>query len=461
MNLYERAAYLLDEGTIANTCNTVKNGSFDAFYKQLEKSAKSIPGEIGLGQFRSQSDALTVLAMRALRTKDDPFVKCIMNIINAIIDLGDNEPVENLEFISWSKFMTFIKNDIDTISANLNNYKSDDEKIAAYAQRLAQRFFDNVVAADVQKHQGTKSFKHKTRMKDNATVKAAIDRFSAGLKAASNNQYDIVIQSGSKNAAPILIDYTSCLQLTASNYNEFAGFANATNMTDFMKMVENTFKNILGPVIGNTVIPEDVTFFYKGDALVACDWSRLTNSKGDFGGRSEAGIYKLSDGSYVHFLYNGMSRHSKSDAGMSYDAGESRYDNYFSDDKKKVTVALNMNSALHSGYTKDVAHYIFEIVDSASNENGYDYVSRGTYKLVNQTAEEVEYERTSTDIPRLMTAAPAKTRRGRTAPVTATQADVDATVEGSFDEAFKMLCDAELLDEAIRTLTKAGYKIIK
>lgn len=436
MNLFEHAANLLDEGIIADTCNPTKSGIAVNFYKQLEKPAKQIPGEVGLDQFRTQSKELTNLAMRVLNVKNDPFIKCIMTAINGVIDRGETEHVENAEFISWSKFMTFIKDSIDTINVNVSKFKTDETALNDYAYRLVDRFFTNVVAKDIQKHQSTKAFKHRKRMQDNASVKAAIDRFSVGLKDATNGEYDIVIQSGSKNAAPIIIDYKDCLQLTVSNYNEFAGFVNAEDMTDFVKMVKNTFTNILGKIIGKQAIPEGVTFTYKGDALVACDWGKLKNSNGDFGGRHDVGIYKLSDGNYVHFLYDGMSRHSKSDAGMSYENGESRYDNEFSQDKETVTVSLNMNNSLHSGYSKDVNHYIFEIVEGDNGDTGYNYVSRGTYMIANSTPDAVVYKRTSNDIPRIT---------GTT------------TVEESLFIAQR----AEMIEETMNVIKKAGYRIIK
>lgn len=157
---------------------------------------------------------------------------------------------------------------------------------------------------------------------------------------------------------------------------------------------------------------------------------------------------------------------------MSYENGESRYDNYFSDDKDTVTVSLNMNSTLHSGYSKDVNHYIFEIVDGSDAENGYNYVSRGTYTLKNNTDEEVVYERISNEIPRLLNAPTIKTTKSNPAvetPVT----PVSNTDHRSFhrdpnnkyyDESTNPIFkgeQVELIEHAINMLKKSGYKVIK
>jgi len=417
------------------TKNFINPDSLPAFYDFLDNSANNYPtkAQPGVILYDGVREAITrlnkmytavIAGSNKSRLTSDTFLMNVFDFLLALDNEVNNEDPELTQVISWKSVLNFIY---------ANGTKFNSKNIENFGKEQAELFIDSIKRKELKKLRSTSEYK--------TSVKAALEIFAPKVEKATNGQYKIILQTR-KNSAPIILDTVNQLQITARNYNEWLYFTRAKDVDEFVSMIKNMFDNQYGKSLGSDIIPEGTTFNYKSDALIACDFGKLTTADGDFNSSFEAGFRKLSDDKTIlQFIHPGLSLRSRSDMiqGVNRGEGESRYWNEFNSDKSYLTIGLNTNENFDGIYlTRNVNRYIFEIVQ---DDGSQEYVSCGTYVFDHDNSAEnkgkpteVTYKRISTNIKRINT---------------------------TVSEKYNNVEIAEMLDEAFAVIAKHGYGVAK
>lgn len=453
MNLFERAASLIDESIELNegaiTKNYCKSPNYTGkFFEQLEKPASQImnlpktkngPRQPIGDVIRAQYSLLSKIIERDSRRDaihanklKDPFIVGTMDFIGRIVDEIDNGDTDTLYCIGWPTVVKYIKENGDRLIASgshpakANNVVFDTFKL-------------RVIDPELKKLKNTAAYKNGVKQASRQNVKAILGDgvMQQEVSQLSNGRFSIMLSPISKTRPPIIVDNQKKLILNFRNYETLETVLAATNATELYNTIKNQFDGSAGIFTGitSTTIPEGIEFQYQDDALVACDWSMFNSVINRL---NERGTYKLAADPKICVIFsnNGDSLRSGYDVGET----ESRYVNWFDKNNNEFGVRLNRNDKFNGMYTNtNYTFYVFEIVQYEGSQN---YVSRGTYKIdsTQTTNDTVIYNRISKDMKRLV-GTPSSAGTGAS---TAGVETSDAYVE-----------------EAIKQLIANGYSVIK